>query len=46
MVIKYVLPALNKNDDTVEHSGEVKITVSFQDSDTDPIGDNNTEVHY
>ena len=32
-VAKYVLPALNKNEDTVEHSGAINITVSFADAD-------------
>jgi hypothetical protein len=29
-VAKYFMPALNKNEDTVDHTGEVKITVSFE----------------
>jgi len=44
-VAKYVLPALNKNEDTVEHSGEVKITVSFSDGNTDATGDYFKEVN-
>jgi hypothetical protein len=32
-VAKYVLPTLNKNDDTVEHSGAIEIVVRFQDPD-------------
>ncbi|WP_428329034.1 hypothetical protein [Mucilaginibacter sp.] len=45
-VAKYVLPTLAKNEDTVEYSGEIKITVSFSDGDiaTDyPTGDYNSE---
>ena len=34
-VAKYVLPTLAKNEDTVEHTGEVKITVSFSDAISD-----------
>lgn len=30
-VAKYVMPTLNKNDDKVEHSGEIKINVNFSD---------------
>ncbi|TWR26914.1 hypothetical protein FPZ42_07720 [Mucilaginibacter achroorhodeus] len=32
-VAKYVLPTLNKNDDTVEHTGEININISFEDID-------------
>jgi len=30
-VAKFVLPTLNKNDDKVEHSGEININVNFSD---------------
>lgn len=30
-VTKYFLPALNKNDDSVEHSGSINIIVSYDD---------------
>lgn len=30
-VTKYFLPALNKNDDSVEHSGNISINISFDD---------------
>lgn len=32
-VTKYFLPALNKNDDSVEHSGEIKIIVTYGDDE-------------
>ena len=38
-VAKYFMPALNKNEDTVEHTGEVKITVCFSNGNTDATGD-------
>lgn len=38
-VAKYVLPTLNKNDNDTSLSGEVKITVSFEDGST--ASDNN-----
>ncbi|MES2265579.1 MAG: hypothetical protein V4520_02385 [Bacteroidota bacterium] len=39
-VAKYRIPALNKNEDTVAHSGEVKVIVTYEDT---PTGDNSTE---
>lgn len=45
-VAKYVLPALNKNEDTVEHSGQINITVSYSDSDTDALSDKEDEPEY
>lgn len=39
-VAKYVMPQLSKNDDTVEHSGNVNITVSFVHSEINPVKDN------
>jgi len=42
-VAKYVLPQLSKSEDTVDHSGEVKITVSFSDSITDAASNNNIQ---
>ncbi|GAA4907051.1 hypothetical protein [Mucilaginibacter defluvii] len=38
-VAKYVMPQLSKSDDTVEHSGEINITVSFTDSQIDKPND-------
>ncbi len=43
-VAKYVMPQLAKNDDTVEHSGEINITVSYSDSDMNPTGDNESDA--
>ena|ERR1700712_1149064 len=40
-VAKYFMPALNKNEDTVEHSGVIKVTVSFVDGAA-PTGDNDS----
>lgn len=42
-VAKYVLPALNKNDDSVTVSGGYNITVSFEDSEAAPERDNDSE---
>ncbi|TFF34400.1 hypothetical protein [Mucilaginibacter psychrotolerans] len=36
-VARYVLPALSKAEDKVEHSGEVNIVVTYEDT---PTGDN------
>ena len=44
-VAKFVMPQLNKNEDTVEHSGNVNITVSFQDDIIDPVKDNDKEFN-
>jgi hypothetical protein len=33
-VAKYVLPTYNKNEDSVEHSGNINIKVSFEDTET------------
>ena len=30
-ISKFILPTYNKNEDTVEHSGEIKISISFED---------------
>lgn len=38
-VAKYFMPALSKSDDTLEHSGEIQINVSFTD---EPTSDNPT----
>ena len=35
---KYFLPALNKNDDTVNHSGEIKIIVEYNSDDEEGDG--------
>ncbi len=43
-VAKYVLPTLAKNEDTVEHSGEINITVSFENGTDNALGDNSNEV--
>jgi hypothetical protein len=40
-VAKYVLPTLNKNDDTVEHSGNISINITYED--TDPSIDNKND---
>lgn len=32
-VTKYFLPALNKNDDSIEHSGSINIIVSYKEDD-------------
>ena len=42
-VAKYVLPTLNKNDDSVTVSGGYNITVSFEDSEAAPERDNDSE---
>ncbi|RZJ82578.1 MAG: hypothetical protein EOO47_00070 [Flavobacterium sp.] len=34
-VTKYFLPALNKNDDSVTHSGNISINISFEDNETE-----------
>jgi len=47
-VTKYIMPALAKNDDKVEHSGEISINISYTDdiqpneSDLDPEEDNDS----
>ncbi|MGY4540060.1 hypothetical protein ACVW0P_004502 [Mucilaginibacter sp. UYNi724] len=38
-VAKYRIPQLNKNEDTVAHSGEVKVTVTYVDSEAAPKDD-------
>jgi hypothetical protein len=43
-VTKYVLPALAKNEDSIEHSGGIKITVNYADSEPDAFSDNDEEV--
>lgn len=45
-VAKYVLPTLNKNDNDTNVSGEINITVSFDDADTDASSDKDNEPEY
>jgi hypothetical protein len=42
-VFKYIMPALSKSDDKVEHSGGYNITVSFEDNEAAPERDNTSE---
>lgn len=35
---KYFLPALNKNDDSINHSGEIKIIVEYGSDDKESDG--------
>jgi len=43
---KFFLPALNKNEDTVEHTGEINVTVSFLDSYSGATTKNDNEEDF
>jgi hypothetical protein len=42
-VTKYILPTYNKNEESVEHSGEIKISISFEDDTTSTKNNDNDD---
>ncbi len=43
-IAKYVMPQLAKNDNQTDLSGEINITVSYADSDTEPEGNKEADA--
>ena len=45
-VAKYFMPALNKNENAVEHTGEINVTVSFLDSHNEVATNTNNDEDF